>query len=316
MPDENNSVATQLSDSTPAMRRPRKFRGLQWYLYITPMVLFLALIFGYPLVQVIRYSFMAGDPNHLAYVGFANYQSVFSDQVFWTSIRNNFSLFLTVPVMIVLSLMLAIFLYEAVRGWRVYRFVVFLPYIMSATVIGITFSYLYQYNGVINQMLRSLGLQFAALDWLGNSHLVIPSIASVIIWQQVGFGAILFLAQLMGIPAEILEAAELDGVGWWRKQWSITIPQLRGVIEFFAITELINMLSWVFNYVYVITGGGPGNSSSVMELYIWRNAFFFQSFGMASAVATILLAFTSILILVYFRIQSNRDNGSSTGGAV
>ena len=278
------------------------------------MIVLILLVFCYPLVQIIHYSFMAGSPAHLSYVGLSNYVSVFNDQVFWTSVRNNFLLFLAVPVMMVLSLVPAILLFDGVFGWKVYRFVAFLPYVMSATVVGITFSFLYQFNGVVNTLLRLAGLGFLALDWLGDTHLVIVSIASVIVWQQVGFGTILFLAQLMSIPLEILEAAELDGVGWWRKQWSIVVPQLRGIIEFFAITELINMLSWVFNYVYVITAGGPGNSSSVMELYIWRNAFYFRSFGMASAVATILLAFTGLLIFAYFRMQT-RQSESTTESA-
>jgi ABC-type sugar transport system permease subunit len=287
-------------------RSPRRIRGLHWYLYVLPLIALILAVFCYPLVQVIRLSFMAGNPAHLTYVGLSNYRSVFTDQVFWTSVRNNFMLFLAVPVMIVLSLIPAILLFEGVFGWKVYRFIAFLPYVMSATVVGITFSFLYQYNGVLNTLLRSAGLRVLALDWLGDSHLVVLSIASVIVWQQIGFGTIIFLAQLMSIPLETLEAAELDGVGWWRKQWSIVVPQLRGVIEFFAITELINMLSWVFNYVYVITAGGPGNSSSVMELYIWRNAFYFRSFGMASAVATVLLIFTGLLILAYFRMQKRR----------
>jgi len=287
-------------------RSPRRLRGLQWYLYVLPLIVLILAVFCYPLVQVIRLSFMAGSPPHLMYVGLSNYKSVFSDQVFWTSVGNNFTLFLAVPVMIVLSLIPAILLFEGVFGWKFYRFTAFLPYVMSATVVGITFSFLYQYNGVLNKLLRSVGLGFLGLDWLGNTHLVVPSIASVIVWQQVGFGIIIFLAQLMSIPLEVLEAAELDGVGWWRKQWSIVVPQLRGIVEFFAITELINMLSWVFNYVFVITAGGPGNSSSVMELYIWRNAFYFRSFGMASAVATILLLFTGLLIFVYFRMQKRR----------
>ena len=277
------------------------------------MVVLIMVVFCYPLVQIIRYSFMAGNPAHLEYVGLSNYRSVFNDQVFWISVRNNFLLFLAVPVMMVFSLIPAILLFEGVFGWRIYRFVAFLPYVMSATVVGITFSFLYQYNGVLNTLMRSTGLGFLALDWLGDTHLVVPSIASVIVWQQVGFGTIIFLAQLMSVPLEILEAAELDGVGWWRKQWSIVVPQLRGIIEFFAITELINMLSWVFNYVFVITAGGPGNSSSVMELYVWRNAFYFRSFGMASAVATILLVFTGLLIFAYFRMQRRRSEPLAGG---
>ncbi|MEB3100941.1 carbohydrate ABC transporter permease [Ferviditalea candida] len=283
---------------------PRLDWGLRWYLYVAPMIIVIVGVFGYPLVSVIRYSFYAGNMNRLIYVGLANYKAIFQDPVFWISIRNNVFLLISVPIMIVIAMLLAILLYEAVKGWKFYRSVVFLPYIVSATVIGITFSYLYQFNGVLNTSLRAIGLDAIALDWLGNSHLVVPSVMSVILYQQIGFGVVLFFAQMINLPSEVFEAAELDGVNWWQKQWLVTIPQLKGVIEFFAITEAINMLSWVFNYVYVLTAGGPGNSSSVLEIYIWRNAFFFRSYGSASAVATILLIITVVLIFVYFRIRS------------
>jgi ABC-type sugar transport system permease subunit len=292
---------------------PRSW-GLRWYLYVAPMILMLAVVFGYPIVSVIRYSFYAGNINRLVYVGLGNYQSVFHDQVFWTSFKNNLLLLISVPIMIMLALLLSIILYEAVRGWKFYRFIVFLPYIISTTVIGITFSYLYQFNGVLNTTLRAMGLGFMALDWLGSANHVVWSIMSVIIFQQAGFGVILFLAQMMNLPAEVYEAAELDGVSWRQKQWYITIPQLRGVIEFFAITEAINMLSWVFNYIYVLTSGGPANSSSVLEIYIWRNAFFFHSYGSASAVATLLMILSVILIFFYFRIR--KSNSVHEGGAL
>lgn len=305
-------MKTNLSQSTIILR-PRRDWGLRWYIYVTPMILLLATIFGYPIVSVIRYSFYAGNMNRLIYVGFSNYKAIFNDQVFWTSLKNNLLFLISVPIMIVLALLFAIILYEAIKGWKFYRFIVFLPYIVSATVIGITFSYLYQYNGVVNTTLRSMGLDFIALDWLGNVHYVVFSIMSVIIYQQVGFGVILFLAQMINLPGEVYEAAELDGVNWWQKQWFITVPQLKGVIEFFAITEAINMLSWVFNYVYVLTSGGPANSSSVLEIYIWRNAFFFHSYGMASAVATLLMIISVVLIFVYFRIR--KRNSANEGEA-
>jgi ABC-type sugar transport system permease subunit len=292
---------------------PRNW-GLRWYLYLAPMILMLAVVFGYPIVSVIRYSFYSGNINRLVYVGLGNYKAIFHDQVFWTSLKNNLLLLISVPIMVVLALLLSVIMYEAVRGWKFYRFVVFLPYIISTTVIGITFSYLYQFNGVLNTTLRAMGLGFMALDWLGSAHYVVWSIMSVIIFQQVGFGVILFLAQMMNLPAEVYEAAELDGVSWNQKQWYITVPQLKGVIEFFVITEAINMLSWVFNYVYVLTSGGPANSSSVLELYIWRNAFFFHSYGSASAVATLLMILSIILIFFYFRIR--KSNSVHEGGSV
>jgi ABC-type sugar transport system permease subunit len=296
------------------IRKPRRDRGsLIWYLYIAPTVLVMAFVFGYPIVSVIRYSFYSGNINRLVFVGWTNYKSIFQDQVFLTSLKNNLLFLICVPIMIVFALMLSIILYEAVKGWKFYRSVVFLPYIISATVIGITFSFLYQYNGVVNTTLRSLGLNSLAHDWLGSATYVVPSIMSVIIYQQLGFGVVLFLARLLNLPADVFEAAELDGVTWWQKQWHITIPQLKGVLEFFAITEVINMLSWVFNYVYVLTSGGPGNSSSVLEIYIWRNAFFFHSYGIASAVATLLMFVSVVLIFFYFRI---RKNSTKEGGAL
>jgi len=300
--------------SSPTTIKPRRDRGLVWYFYVAPAVLMMAFVFGYPVVSVIRYSFYAGNMNRLIYVGLANYNAIFHDDVFWTSIKNNLLFLICVPIMIVIALPLAIFLYESIKGWKFYRFVVFLPYVISATVIGITFSYLYQYNGVLNTYLRSMGLHALALDWLGNSHYVVMSIMSVIIYQQVGFGVILFLAQMINLPSEVFEAAELDGVTWWQKQWHVTIPQLKGVLEFFAITEAINMLSWVFNYVYVLTSGGPANSSSVLEIYIWRNAFFFHSYGSASAVSTILMFVSVIMIFIYFRIRNR--NSVKEGGAL
>lgn len=286
---------------------PRRSWGLHWYIYVFPMILALLLVYGYPVVSVIRNSFYAGNPRNLIPVGWSNYVNVLNDAVFWTSIKNNLYLLISVPIMIVLALLLAVLLFEVKRGWSFYRFVVFLPYIMSATVVGITFSYLYQYNGIINTMLRSIGLDLLALNWLGDQHLVIPSVMSVIIWQQIGFGVILFLSQMMNLPEEVYEAAQLDGVNWWQRHWYITVPQLKGVIEFFAITEVIFMLSSVFNYVQVITAGGPGNSSSVLELYIWKNGFMFQSYGSASAVSSILLVFTVVLITIYFRIRRRNE---------
>jgi ABC-type sugar transport system permease subunit len=286
---------------------PRRSWGLRWYIYVAPMILALVLIFGYPIISVIKQSFYAGGPNKLVPAGWSNYSFVLKDKLFWTSVKNNIYLLGSVPIMIVLALFLSILLSEVRKGEKIYRFISFFPYIMSITVVGVTFSYLFQFNGIVNTTLRSIGLSFFAFNWLGDAQFAVPSIMSVIIWQQLGFGIILFFSQIINLPGEVSEAAQLDGVNWWQKHRFITIPQLRSVIEFFAITEFIYMLSSVFNYVYVITAGGPGNSSSVLELYIWKNGFLFRSYGMASAVSTILLLVTIVLIFIYFRIRSQNE---------
>ena len=210
--------------------------------------------------------------------------------MFTHSVLNNLKLLLTVPVMTGLALTIALMLNSGIRGWRQYRAIVFLPYILPATAVGLTFSYLLQRNGVLNTLLRDVGLGAIAFDWLGSANWAIPSIGGVVIWQQLGFGVIVFTAALLALPAEVTEAALLDGATPWQAQRLILIPQIRNIIEFFIVLEAITVLSQIFNYVYVLTGGGPGNASSVMEFYIWKNGFSLGSVGVASTVAVMLLA--------------------------
>jgi ABC-type sugar transport system permease subunit len=283
-------------------RRPR--RPLWPYVFVLPAIAAIGLVFLYPMVQVIRYSFYAGSTDQMTYVGTANYTNVVHDPVFRHSLLNNLKLLLTVPVMTVIALIVALVLNDRVRGWRQYRAIVFLPYILPATAIGLTFSYLLQRNGVLNTLLRDIGLGSIAFDWLGSAHWVIPSIGGVIVWQQFGFGVVVFTAALLALPSEVTEAARLDGASWWQVQRLILMPQIRGIIEFFMVLEAITVLSQVFNYVYVLTGGGPGNASSVMEFYIWKNGFSLGSVGTASTVAVMLLGVAGVLIAIYMRVRT------------
>src|SRR5262249_5528475 len=162
---------------------------------------------------------------------------------------------------------------------------VFLPFILPAAAVGITFSFLLQRDGGLNRLLSDLGLGFLAQDWLGSTHLAIASIGGVIIWQQLGFGVVVFSAALLAVPGETVEAAQIDGANWWTIQRRIVIPQIRGIIEFFLTLEAIVVLSQVFTYVYVLTAGGPANSSSGLGDYIWGHGFSPAAAGEAAAGA-------------------------------
>jgi ABC-type sugar transport system permease subunit len=283
-------------------RRPR--RTLWPYAFVAPAIAAIGLVFAYPMVQVIRYSFYAGSTTQMTYVGTANYSGVLHDPVFTHSLLNNLKLLLTVPVMTVIALIVALVINDQVRGWRQYRAIVFLPYILPATAIGLTFSYLLQRNGVLNTFLRGVGLDAIAFDWLGSAQWVVPSIGGVVIWQQLGFGVVVFTAALLALPREVTEAARLDGASWWQVQRLVLVPQIRGIIEFFMVLQAITVLSQIFNYVYVLTGGGPGNASSVMEFYIWKNGFSLGSVGTASTVAVMLLGVAGVLIAIYMRLRT------------
>ncbi len=288
----------------------KKFsRSLEPYLYLAPATLFLLLVFVYPIFQVIRTSLLQINPDGTRGLGLGNYHLALTDPVFWVAVENNGKLLLTVPVMTILALLIALLLFERIRGWKFYRSIIFLPYILAVPVVATTFVYLLGLNGIFNTLLRLVGLGALAQDWLGSATWVIPAIGSVIIYRELGFGLVLFLARLMSMDKEILEASEIDGANWWQTHWYVTLPQMAAVIQFFVVVELITMLSWVFAYVYTMTGGGPGFASTIMEFYIWKHAFAFRSPGIASALAVILLAGTTLFIILQLRLRSQPLKG-------
>lgn len=279
-----------------------KYKWYEPYLFIAPGTLILLLVFFYPVVRLFRDSLMAPRGNEMVFVGLNNFRYLFSDDVFRMAIANNAKLLLSVPIMVGLALFLAILLFEQIRGWQFYRTTLFLPYLLSITVVGVIFGYMFQYRGVVNTILQSMGLGALAKDWLGKSEYALWVVMVVIIWKEVGFGVVLFLARLMSVQEELFEAARLDGANWLQLQWYITIPQLKSVIEFFTVISVFTMLSWVFNYIYVMTNGGPGNATMVTELYIYLMGFRYRMMHIASATSVLLVIITIVFILLQNRI--------------
>lgn len=277
--------------------------NIEGYIYLIPVLLLIAFIFFFPIFENIRYSFLDLAQEGAPFVGLRNYRIVFTDKLFYTSIKNNLLLFLLIPIIVFISLIFAVLLYEKIRGWKFYRTIIFLPYVLSVTVIGIFFSYFFQGNGVLNTILRAVGLDFLAVDWLGSSRYALLTIMIIIVWHQFGYGVILFLARLMSVSEDIYDAANIDGVSWFQRLWYITIPQLATIIEFYVFLLLITMLSWVFNYIYVITFGGPGQSTYVSEFYIYIQAFKFNSIGVSAVVTVVLLIIAGIIGLFFSRVR-------------
>src|SRR5665647_1423721 len=220
-------------------------------LYLAPALLFIGFVFFFPIIRVIQYSFNKVSPKKLTFIGLTNYKILFTDNVFTDGLKHNFILLIAVPIIIVLSVFFAILLYEKIRGWKFYRFILFLPYILAIPVVGVVFSYIFQLNGVLNFLLEKSGLKFLQADWLGSSHWALWTVMFVIIWKEIGFGIVLVFARLMSVPKDLYEAAEIDGASWLQKHIHVTIPQTRNVVSFLTVISIITMLSWVFNYVSV-----------------------------------------------------------------
>ena len=279
------------------------------YLYVAPAVALLCLVFAYPVVRVVDFSTRLIRGASGPYVGSLNYQLVWEDPTFRDALKHSALLLLAVPVLLVLSIFFAVLLYERARGWRIYRSVLFLPYILAVPIVGIVASYIFELNGALNSILRAIHLNGLALDWLGSEQLSLLTVGLVIVWRELGFGIVLFLARLLSMSEEQLEAARIDGANWWNRLRYVILPELRGTIEFYIVVASITMIAWVFAYVYTITAGGPGTSSTVLELYIYNQGLRNSLPGMASAVAVVLLAVSivSITLLLIVRARARAE---------
>jgi ABC-type sugar transport system permease subunit len=277
------------------------------YLYLSPALVLILVVFVYPVFDLFRRSMTRVVNDQTVWTGLTAYQNALRDPIFWTAFTNNLRLLISVPILVLLSLIFSSLIFERTKGWRIYRSLIFIPYVLAIPVVGIVFSYILQQNGVLNYFLRLVGLDSLTREWLGSSSTAIWAIMFVVIWKELGFGIVLFLARMSSISEELYDAAKLDGAGWWQQMWYITIPQMTAVIEFYIIINVITMLSWVFSYVLVMTKGGPGNSTWVLEYFIYQKAFPYSQMQIASAAAVLLLIFTFFLMFLQARLRRQTE---------
>jgi ABC-type sugar transport system permease subunit len=269
--------------------------------WIAPAIAVVVFVFGYSMVELVRQA-LEYDGH---WAGLRNIRLTITDPTFQVALKHNARLLLAVPILVLLALLLSILLFEALRGWRFHRATVFLPYVLPIPVVAVIFGQMLQLDGLLNRALHTVGLGTLAYDWLGDPAWALWTMTGVIVWKELGFGVIIFLARLLSLPTETFEAARVDGARFFRLHRHVTVPQLSGVIAFYVVVEAITMVSWVFNYVYVISSGtgGPGDATQVSELYIYQDAFQYSAPELAAAAAVILFGATLVMIIAFTRIQ-------------
>lgn len=277
------------------------------YLYVAPLVLLLGFVFGYPLLRNFEFSFKMVRGIDGPWIGLRNYQLILTQDVFWEAVLHNLQLLLAIPAMVAISLFVSVLLYDRIAGWRLYRIIVFIPFVLAIPIIAVVMKRMFQFNGPVNEVLRWLSLDFLALDWIGSSDVALWTVMILIIWRESALGIILFLARLLALDESLIEAAKLEGANWWQRLWHIILPQMRGVIEFYVVVSVITMLAAVFSYVYIMGGGrgGPGTSTTVIELYIF-NALIRSSLPGIAAAASVLLFLVSVA-LIFPLFRARRD---------
>ena len=280
------------------------------YLYVLPLVALLAFVFGYPLLRIFEFSFKMVRGIDGPWIGLRNYQLVLGQSLFWESVLHNLQLLLAIPVMVAISLIVSVLLSERVAGWKLYRIIVFVPFVLAIPIVAVVMKRMFQFSGPVNELLRWMSLDFMALDWIGSSDVALWTVMILIIWRESALGIILFLARLLSLDESVIEAAKIDGANWWHRLWHIILPEMRGVIEFYMVISVITMLAAVFSYIYIMGGGrgGPGTSTEVVELYIF-NALIRSSLpGIASAASVMLFLVTGVLIFLLFRARRRAEN--------
>ena len=259
---------------------------------------------AYPVLRTIFNSFHKVLPNKAdEFLGTANYvELLFRDDIFWRSVRNTVIWACTSPLAeITIAMLLALALYAKVPGRRFFRIAWFTPVLMSYVVVGILWVWIYNYDwGAANSFLRALGLGSWARAWLGDPGVALPSLILVTTWMWSGFNMVVLLAALHSLPAEVLEAAELDNCGWGGKLVHVVIPLLKPTILNLLVLSFIGKMK-IFDLVWITTKGGPLWATETVSTYVYKRAFEWTTFdlGYPSTVATVwfVIVLSAVLAL-------------------
>jgi multiple sugar transport system permease protein len=255
---------------------------------------------AFPVAYALFISFTKTNGLTFEWVGLANYTALLGDPVVHQVFGNNLKFLVSVPLVIFSALIVSVLLFERVRGWRLFRVVFFLPNVLSVAVIGLMFRNAFGYYGGVNQALALLGVE--PVQFFTDGTLAISVIVLALVWSGFGYQSLLLLAGLTSIDPAVFEAAALDGAGWWKRLWHITIPNIRRVLGFVFIINVLYTFTSLFGFVYVMTAGGPGFDTTTIDYLVFLRAFSSTNLGSGAALAVVLFLFIGVLTLVQNRV--------------
>lgn len=277
--------------------------------FVAPALLIYLFYFVYPIPASAFYSLFKWDGiSPLSdFRGMDNWFRLIKDGLFWNSFRNNIivvvaSLLIQLP----LGLGIALLVSSKLIGSRFLKLIYFLPMMLSAVAIGMTWNYIYEPNyGLLNELLKRFGLGTFASGWLGDPDVALGAVIATMSWQYIPFYMVIFAAGLAGIPEELLESAVIDGANSFQKFLKIILPLLRGTIRTAAVLSLTGSLKY-FALVFVMTEGGPNNATELMATYMYKQAFTSFNMGYGSTIALTMFFFSIVLTLFTLRLGRNK----------
>lgn len=280
------------------------------YLFLLPAAAVLIVFFFIPFFQTFGLSFLdysssLYNPN---FVGADNYIKLFKEPVFYKVMFNTFMyLVIAVPFLVTFPLFLAILINQKIRGITLYKILLYLPVIVSIVVAAIAFKWLYAGQGILNYILSLFHIK--SIGWLVDTKWALFSVALVTIWKGIGYYMMIYLASLMSVPQDLYEACDIDGANFITKHLTVTIPHIMPTIALVSTISTISAMK-VFAEIYVMTKGGPLNSTKTIVYYIYERAFENLDLGYASALAVVLLVVVmgfSLINILFFERNKYTD---------
>ncbi|KAF0140699.1 MAG: lactose/L-arabinose transport system permease protein [Stygiobacter sp.] len=282
-------------------------------LFLGPSLLIIALFFFMPVIAAFAMSFTdfdiyaLGNLDYLRFVAFKNYSTLLSDPLFWTAIKNTFYFVMVGgPLSVAASLAAAVLLNSKfIRFKGVFRLIYFLPVVTTHVAVAIVWRYIYHPRfGLLNYLLGFIGI--GPVDWLGDPNWSMPAIILLVVWKNFGYNMVIFIAGLQNIPEELYEAASIEGASAWQQFKHITIPQLAPTTLFISVITMIGYFQ-LFAEPYVMTQGGPLNSTLSIVLYMYQEGFRWWNIGYSTALAFMLTVIILIGTSIQFKLQKERN---------
>ena len=277
------------------------------YLFLLPAAAVLIVFFFIPFFQTFGLSFFdySSSLYHPTFAGADNYIKLFKEPIFYKVMFNTFMyLVIAVPFLVIFPLFVAILINQKIRGITLYKILIYLPVIVSIVVAAIAFKWLYAGQGILNYLASLFHL--SPIGWLVDTKWALFSVAIVTIWKGIGYYMMIYLASLMSVPQELYEACDIDGANFWQKHLTVTIPHIMPTIALVSTISTISAMK-VFAEIYVMTKGGPLNSTKTIVYYIYERAFENLDLGYASALAVVLLIVVMAFSLInIFCFEKNK----------
>jgi multiple sugar transport system permease protein len=283
------------------------------YLFILPSYIVIAIVVIFPYCFVVWLSFHQYDilkPGNWAFVGLSNFITEFRNPLFHKSLINTlYFVFGIFSSQFVFGFAVALVLNQKFKGRAFFRTIILIPWVMSIVVASVIFRSMYQPDfGILNGILMKIGIIKNEIHWLGEPRLAMISIIAAYTWRLFPFTAIMLLAGLQAVPSELYDAAIVDGAGAVQKFVYITIPQIKSVISVVSTLQLVGCFS-AFTIVYILTGGGPLNSTQILSIYLRQRSFDDFEFGAGAAVSVILSIIIVVLIIIYVMLSQKKEKG-------